>query len=77
MTIDDLITKLQDELDDLDLTGLTPDTSFLEIEGWSSLYSLIIMALASTEYEAELSAEKMQHIKTVNDLFNAIQEETA
>lgn len=73
MNITDLITKLQEEIDEIDLSRLTPNTVILEIEGWNSLYSLIVMALASTEYDVELPAEDMRSIKTVQDLFNTIQ----
>lgn len=73
MNIDTLIRKIQEELDDLDLTHLGPDTIFMEIEGWSSLYGLILMALVSTEYNVELSGKQIQGIRTVRDLLNEIQ----
>ncbi|MGH8493599.1 MAG: acyl carrier protein [Moraxellaceae bacterium] len=76
MNIDTLIKKIQEELDDLDLTHLGPDSIFLEIEGWSSLYGLILMALVSTEYNVELSGQQIQSIRTVRDLNNEIQKNT-
>lgn len=73
MNIEALIDKLREELDDLDLTHLEPDSVFLEIEGWSSLYGLILMALVSTEYNVELSGQQIQRIRTVRDLYDEIQ----
>lgn len=73
MNIDMLISKIREELDDLDLAQLSPDTPFLEIDGWSSLYGLILMALVSTEYNVELSGQQLQNIRTVRDLYNEIQ----
>lgn len=73
MNIDALINKIREELDDLDLSHLEPDTVLRDIEGWSSLYGLILMALVSTEYNVELSGQQIQGIRTVRDLYDAIQ----
>lgn len=72
LTLDSLIAKLQEEIDEIDLSSLGADTEFLSIEGWNSLYSLIIMALVSTEYDIELSAAQIQKIRTVQDLCDII-----
>lgn len=72
MNIDTFIKKLQEELDELDLTNLGPDSVFLEIEGWSSLYSLVLMALVSTEYNVELSGQQARTIRTVRDLYDIV-----
>lgn len=72
MPIDDLIRKIQDEVDDINLEGLRPDTVFVEIEGWSSLYGLILMALVSTEYGIDLSGKQISGIRTVQDLYDII-----
>ncbi|MCC2636556.1 MAG: putative acyl carrier protein [Moraxellaceae bacterium] len=73
MNIEALINKIREELDDLDLAHLEPDTVLREIEGWSSLYGLILMALVSTEYNVDLSGQQIQRIRTVRDLYDAIQ----
>lgn len=69
LTLNSLITKLQEEIDEIDLSALAADTEIRKIKGWNSLYSLIIMALVSTEYGIELSASQIQGIHTVNDLY--------
>ena len=73
LTIDSLIAKIQEDLDDLDINTLTPDSIFRELEGWSSLHSLVLMALVATEYSVELEAEQIRDIRTVSDLYNQIQ----
>lgn len=72
LTLDTLIAKLKEEIDEIDLSGLAPETAFRKIEGWNSLYSLIIMALVSTEYDIELEAKEIQAIQTVGDLYRTI-----
>lgn len=75
-SIDDLIRRLREEIDEIDLSNLDPETVFLEIEGWNSLYSLVVMALCSTDYNVELSAKQIKAIKTIQDLFDILQQET-
>jgi len=72
LTLNDLILKLQEEIEEVDLSEITGATIILDIEGWNSLHSLILMALASTEYDVELTAQDIQVIKTVQDLCNVI-----
>lgn len=72
MSIEALIKRIQEEFDEINLENLSPDTVFLEIEGWNSLYGLILMALASTEYNVELSGEQIKNIRTVQDLYNEL-----
>ena len=72
MNINALIKKIQEELDDIDLTQMSPDTVFREIDGWNSLYALVLMALVSTEYHVELSGQQVRAIITVQDLYDII-----
>lgn len=71
-TLNDLILKLQEEIEEVNLSEITGATIILDIEGWNSLHSLILMALASTEYDVELTAQDIQIIKTIQDLCNVI-----
>lgn len=72
MSIEIFIKKIQEEIDEINLENLQPDTAFLEIEGWNSLYSLILMALVSTEYNIDLSGQQIKNIRTVQELYNAM-----
>ncbi len=77
LTLDSLIAKIREEIDEIDLSGLAPDTEIRKIEGWTSLHGLIIMALVSTEYGFELSASQIQATHTVEDLYRTIKEKMA
>ena len=75
LTIDGLIKKIQEEIDEIDLSGLAPDTDIRKVEGWNSLHGLIMMALISTEYDCELTANQIQSIRTVEDLYLTIRDQ--
>ena len=72
VAIEELISRIQEELDDLNLEHLAPATVFREIDGWTSLHGLILMALVSTEYDVELSGQQIGGIRTVQDLYEVI-----
>jgi acyl carrier protein len=72
MQIEDFIKKLELEFDDLTSGFLKPGTSFKEIETWSSMHSLILIAHIHTEYNVLLSGEELRKFSTVKDLFDLV-----
>jgi len=44
MEIKDFIQNFADQLDDTDVSMLTPETDFRELDEWSSLTALSVMA---------------------------------
>lgn len=72
MNIETLMQKIKEEFDQVNLEHLNPDTVFLEIEGWNSLYSLMLMAMVSTEFNVELSGQQLRNIRTVQDLYTEL-----
>ena len=69
MSIIEFIEKLADQFDDTDFSALMPETEFQELEDWSSLTSLGIIALVRTEYGKKISAQEIRACKTINDLY--------
>ena len=49
-----------------------PDTKFREINEWSSLLALSIIAMADEEYEVKLKGEDIRNSQTIEDLFNIV-----
>jgi acyl carrier protein len=74
MDIQELINKLENELDEVEAGSLTPETSIRDVEWWSSMHALVIIALIDTEYDVSISGADLKTIFTVQDIFNIIQE---
>lgn len=72
MNIQEFIENFADQLDDVDATTISTDTVIRELNEWSSLAALSVMAMVSDEYDVELTAEEMRGANTINDLFNII-----
>lgn len=72
MDIQELITHIENEFDELPNGVLYPETSIREIEGWSSMHALILIALVDNHYDVLLTGEELKNALTVQDLFSII-----
>ncbi len=73
MEINEFIKKFAEIFDDTDASELTPDTKFRDIEEWSSLSALGLLALADEEFDVELKAEDVRNATTIADLLTIIE----
>ena len=72
MEIKEFIEKFAEIFDDTDASALTPETKFRELDEWSSLAALGVIALADEEFDVELSGAEMRSANTIQELFNLI-----
>ena len=72
MQLDQFIQNFIDQFEDLDANTITPQTVFKELDEWSSLSALSIIAMADEEYGVMLKGEDIRSAVTVEDLFNII-----
>ena len=68
----EFIEKFAEALDDIDSSALTPETKFRELDEWSSLAALSVIAMADEEYDKEISGTDLKNAETLQDLFNLI-----
>lgn len=72
MEIKDFIEKFAEQFDDTDASEIKAETVFKELDEWSSLIALSVIAMVDEEYEVTLKGEDIRNSKTVEDLFNAV-----
>ena len=72
MDIETFIQNFADQFDD-EPEGLTLETRFRDIEGWTSIVALSVMAMCDEEYDVILSANEMENANTIADLFYIVQ----
>lgn len=72
MDINKFIIDFIDQFEELDANIITPNTVFKELDEWSSLSALSIIAMADEEYGVMLKGEEIRNAVTVEDLFNII-----
>ncbi len=70
MNIQELIEKLEEEIEEVEKGTLTPSTNIRNIEWWSSMHALVIIALVDIEYNIQVSGKDLKEIQTIQDLYN-------
>ena len=72
MELKDFIENFAAQFDDTDASEIKAETVFKELDEWSSLIALSVIAMADEEYEVTLKGEDIRTSHTVEDLFNLI-----
>lgn len=73
MDIKEFISNFAEQFDDLDVSVLTPETEFKQLEDWNSLVALSVIAMIDEEYDVTLKGNDITGAKTIQDLFNTVQ----
>lgn len=72
MEIQGFIENFASQFEDTDLSEFKAETSFRDLEEWSSFLALAIMAMVKSEYDVALTAQEMRDAQTVQDLFDIV-----
>lgn len=59
-------------LEDTDPAEISATTEFKNLEEWSSLMALSLIAMADENYNVTLGAEDIRNAKTLDDLYKVI-----
>ena len=73
MEIEVFLGKIKAEFnEDYDTGDLGLDDNIKNMEWWSSMHALVIIALIDTEYDVMLEPYQMKSANTVRDLFTLV-----
>lgn len=72
MEIKEFIENFADQFEDTDASVFTPETKFRELDEWSSLSALSILAMIDEEYDVQVKADEMRKTNTIQELFDLV-----
>lgn len=72
MELNEFIKTFADQFDDTDSSEITSETKFHELDEWSSLIGMSVIAMAKTAYGKTITGKEIRECETVEDLFNLI-----
>lgn len=72
MEMKKFIESFAEQFDDTELSEFKPETVFHELDEYSSLIALSIIAMVDEEYGVALNANDMSSSVTIEDLFNKV-----
>ncbi len=72
MELKDFIENFAEQFDDTDASEFKAETVFKELDEWSSLIALSVIAMVDEEYDVTIKGDDIRNSNTVEDLFNAV-----
>lgn len=72
MELKEFIDNFAAQMEETDPAEITATTAFRDLDEWSSLSALSIIAMVDEEYDVTLKGDDMKAAKTVEDLYNTV-----
>ena len=72
MELNEFVANFAEQFDDTDASEIQASTVFHDLEEWSSLTGMGVIALAKTEYGKAITGAELKACVTVEDVFNLI-----
>lgn len=73
MNTKNFIQNFIDQFDEESNVDVTEKTKFRELDGWSSIIALSVMAMIDEEYDVLIKADEMRSAETIEDLIKIIE----
>lgn len=72
MELKSFIENFAAQFDETDASVFTAETRFRDLDEWSSLIGLSLIAMVDEEYDITLKGDDIKNANTIEDLFNTV-----
>ncbi|MCK5764946.1 MAG: hypothetical protein KAH26_03130 [Bacteroidales bacterium] len=72
ITIEEFITRVEGEFEDMETGNLNPESVIREHFTWDSINALIFIAHVNVEYDVVISADDLINSEKLQDLYNLV-----
>ena len=72
MELNEFVVHFAEQFEDTEMSVFAPETNFRELEEWSSLLALSIIAMISEEYDIAIKGVEMKAANTIQELFDIV-----
>ncbi|NVK92508.1 MULTISPECIES: acyl carrier protein [Bacteroides] len=72
MRIEKFVQDFANQFDETEMSEFKADTVFQELEEWSSLTAMSVIAFIKTEYGKSVTGKEIRSCGTIEDLFNLL-----
>ena len=73
MNIQDFVENFAAQFDDTEADVFTADIIFKQLDEWSSLTALSIIAMIDDEYDVIIKGNDIMNSETIQDLYNIVE----
>lgn len=72
ININEFVENFANQFDETNTSVFTAETKFRDIDEWSSLIGLSVIAMVDEEYDVTLNGDDIKNSNTVQDIYNAV-----
>lgn len=72
MELKDFIKNFAQQFDETEEGVFTANTMFKDLDEWSSVLTLSIIAMVDEEYDVRIKGDDIRSSETIEDLFNVV-----
>lgn len=72
MDINEFVTHFAEQFEETDASEFSANTKFHDLDEWSSLTALSIIAMVDEEYDVTLKGDDIKNADTIEALFNTV-----
>ena len=71
-TLEEFVALFAEQFDDTDPSEITATTVFHDLDEWSSLTGLSVIAMVDEEFDVALKGDDIRNAVTVEDVYNNV-----
>lgn len=71
-TLDEFVQLFAEQFDETDANEIGASTKFHDLDEWSSLIGLSVIAMVDEEFEVALKGDDVKNASTVEDLYKVV-----
>lgn len=72
-SLEEFVSLFAEQFDDTDASVFTANTRFRDLDEWSSLIALSIIAMVDEEFDITLVGNDIKNSETIEDIFSIIE----
>lgn len=74
-SLEEFVELFAEQFDDTDASEFKPETVFHDLDEYSSLIALSIIAMVDEEFDVQLKGDDMRAAVTIEDLYNTVKKQ--
>lgn len=71
-SLNEFVELFAEQFDDTDVSEITASTIFHDLDEYSSLIALSVIAMVDEEFDVQIKGDDMRSCVTVEDLYNIV-----
>ena len=71
-TLEEFIALFAEQFDETDASEIQANTNFRDLDEWSSLIGLSLVAMVDEEFDVVLKGDEIRNANTVEDLYKTV-----